>query len=150
MRCVFGLICVCALSVMPLVGCSGGAECTRPLSDYSCFSRGSCPTYDEAVAQAAKWDHDPRPCGDTRLVVWSRNIDGGGSVLYFDDSDTLVAAETFGYGLDNCGGQILYGPVPDCPDEQWWRGSYCITCRGETGLGPGTPDVAKRLDTRRL
>ncbi|MGB5368512.1 MAG: hypothetical protein WBN15_01155 [Polyangiales bacterium] len=129
MRYLVGFLCVCALGVVPMTGC-GGEDCAQPLSDYFCFSRASCPTYEDAVADATRaGGPGPRPCGDTRLIVWLRNIDGGGSVLYFDESDTLVAAESFGYGLDQCGGQILYGPVPDCPDEQWWRGSYCISCR---------------------
>jgi hypothetical protein len=120
-----------ALAVLAFAACgdSDGESCTQPLSAYFCFSRDICPTYEEAVAEAEAalgGGYEPRPCGDTRLVVWFRNIDGGGSVLYFDDSDTLVAAESFGYQFSHCGGQILYGPVPDCPDEQWWRGSYVI------------------------
>lgn len=132
-----GFLCMLAMGLAPLVGC--GDECTRSLSDYC--SGAECPTYEEAVAQAALFGYTPTPCGDTRLVVVSRNIDGGGSVLYFDESDALVGAEIFGHGRDDCGGQVLYGQVPDCPDEQWWRGSYCIDCRGKTGLNPKRRDV---------
>jgi hypothetical protein len=121
MRYLVGFVFV--LAALPVLGC--GDECMRPLGDFHCISRDSCPTYDELI-------NDERGiwvairCEDTELVLWSRNIDGGGRVLYFDESKMIVAAEQFGYEFSHCGGQILYGPVPDCPDEQWWRGSYVI------------------------
>ena len=120
--------------LVALAGCGEGNDCTRRLSDYGCVSRDSCPTYDELLELGGVDDRgypvsEPTPCGDTEFIVWGRDIDGGGLVLYFDEAQNIVAAEQFGYDLDDCGGQILYGPVPSCPEEQWWRNLYCVSCR---------------------
>jgi len=60
MRYSFGFLCVCALGVMPLVGCNetagepclgGTCPCQRPLDHY-CES-SACPTWEQAIAAAA-------------------------------------------------------------------------------------------------
>ena len=117
MRCLAGLI----LSLSGVVGC--GDDCAQRLSDFQCVSENNCPTYDELVNdERGIWQ--AVPCERAELIIWSRNIDGGGTVLYFNESREIVAAESFGYQHDSCGGQVLYGPVPSCPEEQWWRNSY--------------------------
>jgi len=116
MQYVIGFVVALTLGI---VGCAD--DCSRQLGDYGCISRSSCPTYDELLKLEGI---EAIPCADTEFIVYARDLDGGGSVLYFDESGTIVAAESFGYGFDSCGGQILYGPVPSCPQEQWWRNSY--------------------------
>jgi hypothetical protein len=114
-----------------VIGCGASADnCTPPLSDYGCVQRDDCPTYEELLELVN--EQGPTPCADTEFFVYARNIDGGGLVLYYDESRDIVAAESFGYQHDSCGGQVLYGPVPSCPEEQWWRGSYCFSCRGSS------------------
>jgi hypothetical protein len=128
------------LSAIAIAGCSSENQCARPLSGYFCVKDGDCPSFEEALAEGFRdletGEVEVRPCEDTRFIVWLRNIDGGGSVLYFDESNTIVAAESFGYDNEQCGGQVLFGPVPECPDEQRWRGVYCISCREPMGA-PG-------------
>jgi len=114
--------------LVELAGCGDGDDCTRRVSDFGCVSRDSCPTYEELVNDdSGIWE--AVPCEDTELIVVCCNSDGGGSVLYFDEAQNIVAAEQFGYEFDSCGGQVLYGPVPSCPEEQWWRNLYCFSCR---------------------
>ena len=81
MRCLFGFLCVCALGLMPLVGCSepeslqdgdstsclrpldeycGGSGCPSPLGEYCGGS--SCPTYEDAIAAAVKHAEQNVPC----------------------------------------------------------------------------------------
>ena len=114
MRYVFGFILfVVALGV---VGC--GDKCSRPLSDYC--SGAECPTYEETAAELGWYEGEGVACGDTLSVVGDRNVETG-SVRYFDDSGTLVAAEDFDWYEGGCS-STLYGPVPSCPEvQQWWR-----------------------------
>lgn len=139
MNYLLALACASVIAIST-IGCGTEEGCARPLSDFFCVSREICPTFQEAAAEgyrdAETGEVEVTPCEGTRFIVWFRNIDGGGSVLYFDESDSIVAAESFGYEYEACGGQVLFGPVPECPEEQWWRGVYCISCRDGATLGP--------------
>jgi len=143
MRYLFGFLCVCALGVAPLVGCSeaegigghggaggiGGEVCQAPLSDYC--EGAECPTWEEAVAQADELGAAgaPRcedstgtpmqlysgPCGDLGYISWSNWFWGYDE--YFDASGTLVAAASHddvpGF-CDETSWKIWYGPIPNC------------------------------------
>jgi hypothetical protein len=137
MRYMFALLCVCALRVVPLVGCSeptrdGGSEpCQAPLSDYC--EGSECPTWDEAVANAEECFPEYfevrlaqyGPCGDLKYVEawgWFWEIND-----YFDASGALVAtyigADTPIY-CDDTSSDIWYGPIPDCTHGTPWE-SFC-------------------------
>jgi hypothetical protein len=140
MRYVFGFLCVCALGVLPVVGCTespgepcepGNCPCQRPLDDYC---KGSdCPSWEEAIAAAEKraaqnscdfsiclWPggFDSGRCGDLRYVREDCHIV---KILYFDASGTLVAAYIW---TDNCGYvcpdscSVDYGFRLECELEQ--------------------------------
>jgi hypothetical protein len=138
MRYVFGFLCVCALGVLPVVGCTespgepcepGHCPCQRPLDDYC---KGSdCPSWEEAIAAAEKFasqnscDCFPTPaaigagrCGELRYVrVDCHTV----KIEYFDASGTLVAAYIW---TDNCGHvcpdscSVDYGFRLECELEQ--------------------------------
>ena len=137
MRYLFGFLCVCALAMMPLVGCSETASepcepgldcpCQRPLDEYS----GGSPTYEQAIAAAEEsavrtgcncgmWPaaFGAGRCGDLRYV---REDCGDEYIEFFDASGTLVAAYwwTDGCGLV-CPGScsVDYGFDPECELEQ--------------------------------
>jgi hypothetical protein len=99
MRSVFGFLCVCALGVMPMVGCddaeggggSGGGDaegpCLRPLNEY-CGDSGCpsphgdycgsspCPTYEQAIAAVEKLvEERPYLCGT--CDVFTSRFDAG-------------------------------------------------------------------------
>jgi hypothetical protein len=118
MRYLFGFVCVCALGMMPLVGCNeaegigghggaggiGGEVCQAPLSDY--WEGAECPTWEEAVAHAeelgaaggpdceddtgARMQLYSGPCGDLGYISWGNWHWGYDE--YFDASGKLVAA----------------------------------------------------------
>jgi hypothetical protein len=137
MRCLLRLLCVCALGVLPAIGCSETASepcepfncpCRRPLDDY-CES-SACPTWEQAIAAAEQhavqsgcdcgmWpaDFGAGRCGDLRYV---RENCGDEYIEFFDASGTLVAAYwwTDGCGLV-CPGScsVDYGFRPACELE---------------------------------
>jgi len=152
MRFAFGFLFVCAVGVMPLVGCNetagepcepGTCPCQRPLDHYC--EGSECPTWEEAVAAAkeAAWrtgcdcglfsaDFGAGQCGDLRYVVEDCH---DMYIEYFDASGTLVAAYwwTDGCGLV-CPGScsVNYGTVPECKWEL--EQDFCeqlpeLTCR---------------------
>jgi hypothetical protein len=130
MRYLFGFLCVCALGVVPFVGCggNGGAgDCRAPLSDYC--EGSDCPTWDEAVAEAeeeARQSEDwcyvgglgGGECGDLRYIM--TRVGMGGVVQFFDDSGALVAMEVFSDAPGYCNNTSFnkwYGDRPDCELE---------------------------------
>jgi len=129
MRYLFGLLCVCALALLPALGCgSGGPDgCHAPLDDYC--QESDCPTYEEAVAEAKEYalqfcDWISKrggvgKCGDLQYVLQNTGT-GTGSIQYFDDSGTLVAirkyTDTPSYCRDTSF-DLWYGPVLDCELE---------------------------------
>ena len=116
MRYRFGFLCAVALGIVHAVGC-GEDECTHPLSAYC--TGAECPVYEDVSSSPI---HGPTKCEDTWFVIAGRTIETGW-VLYFDDSEALVAAEYFNYHYYMNDARCLrtfYGPVPNCPEEQFW------------------------------
>ncbi len=140
MRYLFGFLCVCALGVVPVVGCSEAVgrmcgddgfdcPCQRPLDHYC--EASSCPTWEQAIAGAEQhvvefgcdcglWPvhFGAGRCGDLRYV---REDCGDEYIEFFDASGTLVAAY---WWTDGCGSvcrgscSVDYGFRPECELEQ--------------------------------
>jgi hypothetical protein len=157
MRYLFRFLCVCALGLVPLVGCAenGTGGCPDPLGPYDprCFCpaqlsdycEGSdCPTLDQAVADAMKFAQDncfgvgcsvpgagAGRCGDFRYVYTSCG-EGYTTRQYFDASGTLRVVGICSDTTEFCNGALLcirYGPDPDCAFEP--AKDYCETSRDD-------------------
>ena len=107
MRYLFVLLCVCALGVVPVVGCAETAgepclhdcPCQRPLDEYR-----KDPTWEEAIAAAKEfvqkvrdcyegfgYDSTAGRCGDFRYVHTNDNL-ADSYTEYFDAAGTLIFA----------------------------------------------------------
>jgi hypothetical protein len=142
MRYLFGFLCVCALGVVPLVGCGKGHDtcgevgpgdcpCQRPLDHYC---KGSdCPSWEQAIAAAEEFVQqvgdchegfgcfsEAGRCGDFRYVRTGCNIEVD-ATQYFDTSGRLIAATVCSDGCgDVCPGSccVDYGFETKCELEQ--------------------------------
>lgn len=137
MRYWLRLLCVCALGVLPLVGCGetagepcqGDCPCQRPLDHY-----WNDPTWEEAIAAAEEFvaqlfqdtgscdlcSASTGRCGELRYVETGCAFEGR-FTQYFDTSGTLVAATVCSDGCgDVCPGAccVDYGFRPECELEQ--------------------------------
>jgi hypothetical protein len=136
MRYLFVLLCVCALGVVPVVGCAETAgepclhdcPCQRPLDEYR-----KDPTWEEAIAAAKEfvqkvrdcyegfgYDSTAGRCGDFRYVHTNDNL-ADSYTEYFDAAGTLIFARWCSDGgVDVCPGAwcASYGSIPECEREQ--------------------------------
>jgi hypothetical protein len=175
MRYLFGVLCVCALGVVPLVGCSettGDGDCIdlgwdsdccqAPLSDYC--EGSDCPSWDQAVADAEEfgrgggrcydWEAYSGPCGDLGYIF----IGGlGGTIEYFDAAGALVAVEFYDDVPDFCDEtsfNIWFGPIPDCTRdplniwENFCKGAGYVYCSSVAECGDiSEGECLSRYDT---
>jgi hypothetical protein len=165
MRYLIRFMCVVALGVVLLVGCSetAGARmeeepCRFPLSDYC--EGAECPSWDQAVAKAEE-DGRQEPewcwvvsgaCANLRYIMTGVGL--GGVLQYFDDSGALVARKVFEDVPTFCNDtsfQIWYGAPPDCEQEpsrnfcMGWGEEYCAAVE-QCGSGSEAECLARYDD----
>jgi hypothetical protein len=99
MRYLFGFLVVCALGVVPLVGCGEGSECQSGCND------GDECTWDMCVDGAC--ENPPKDCNphSVCIIAWSCDPDVG--CVYTNRPDGTDCPHSFGEGECRDGSCVL-------------------------------------------